>query len=313
MNNSRRITEGALMTGVYLLLLLVIIFLPIAGALLMLALPVPFIFYSYRHGGKAGALMLVATLIFTVVFATVFSLPATLLAGVGGLFLGAALHKNRSAYETWAQGSIGFIIGLLGVYLSTQLFFGVNWTEEIRNSLNEGFTMTENLLGGLMSSEQSELQLEAVREQVNTLPDIIPSVLVISGIIIAFISQWISFKVINRVEKKKLRFPPFREFKLPTSLLWYYLIAMVLMLIVGEEGTLYLAAINIFTLTGLLIVLQGFSFIFYYADKKKWSKAIPILLIVFSFLLPQILLYLVRILGIIDLGFSLRERVQEKK
>ncbi|MCA0972300.1 YybS family protein [Halobacillus litoralis] len=314
MNDTKRITEGALMTGVYLLLLLVIIFTPsIIGSILILALPVPFIFYSYRYSWKSGALMLVAALIFTLIFATVFSLPATLFAGLGGIFLGGALYQKRTAYETWAVGTVGFSIGFLSIYLSTQLFFGINWSDEIRNSLNSALNVTESMFGGLLTSENQE-QLDAFRESLSMLPDLIPSALVLVGIMTAFVAQWLSYKVINRIERNGLRFPPFRELKWPTSILWYYFIALILSYVVTDEnGVLYLAVVNIFVLTGFLLVLQGFSFIFYYAEQKKWSKAIPAVIVVVSLLLPQLLLYLVRILGIIDLGFSLRERIERKK
>ncbi|KHE71895.1 YybS family protein [Halobacillus sp. BBL2006] len=315
MNNTKRITEGALMTGIYLLLLLVIIFMPgIIGSVLLFTLPVPFVFYSYRHGWKSGILMFVASIIFTTLFATVVSLPITLLAGIGGLFLGGAMHRKRSPYETWAVGSVGFIIGIVGIFLITQLFFGINWMDQIRDSLNQAFTMTENMLGGMLTGEDSEQQMQMIREQINRLPDIIPSVLAVTGISFAFVSQWLTYKLINRIENKKFRFSSFLNFRLPTSVLWYYFIAMIVNYATMEgNGIFYLAAINVFTLTGILIALQGFSFIFFYAQKKKWSKAIPITAVVLSLLLPQILLYLVRILGIIDIGFPLRKRVQEKK
>ncbi|TGB01241.1 YybS family protein [Halobacillus salinus] len=314
MNDTKRITEGALMTGVYLLLLLVIIFTPsIVGSVIIFALPVPFIFYSYRYNWKPGLIMLVASLIFTVLFATALSLPATLFAGVGGLFLGSALHQKRTAYETWAVGSVGFSIGFLLLYLSTQLLFSMNWSEEIQDGLNRSLDMTESMFGSLLSSENQE-QLDVFRESINMLPDLIPSGLVTVGIMVAFIAQWLSYKVINRLERKQFRFPAFQDLKWPTSILWYYFIALIMNYFVSAgDGVLYLAVINLFVLTGFLLVLQGFSFVFFYANKKKWPKVIPILIVVFSLLLPQLLLYLVRILGIIDLGFSLRERIEDKK
>ncbi|UOQ95492.1 YybS family protein [Halobacillus shinanisalinarum] len=315
MKDTRRITEGALMTGVYLLELLLILFLPgIIGSLLLFTLPIPFIFYTYRHGWKAGGLMLIAVVIFALLFATVFSLPVTLLTGIGGIFAGSAMYHKRSSYETWAVGSIGFIIGIVAVYLLSQLFFGVNWTEQIRASLNETFSITEEMLATFGGGEQIEEQLEGLREQFKTLPDLIPSLIAILGIIYAFLSQWLSYKLINRVEGKKFHFPAFRNFTLPTSVLWYYFFALILnYAFAAGDGVGYLAAVNVFTLTGTLLILQGFAFIAFYTHVKNKSKALPILAIVGCALLPTILLYLVRILGIIDIGFSLRERLQTKK
>ncbi|MCP3032172.1 YybS family protein [Halobacillus sp. A1] len=315
MNDTRKITEGALMTGAYLLLLLIILFTPgFIGSFFLFVLPIPFIFYSYRHGWKSGILVFTGSLIFTLLFATVFSLPITLLAGIGGLFVGGAMHKKRDPYETWAQGSIGFIIGIVSVYLITQLFMGLNWAEEIRNASQEAFSMTEGLLGSFGGGETSEEQLASLEEQVQALPDYIPSILAMMGIAFAFISQWLSYKIINRVEGKKFYFTPFRNFNLPTSVLWYYFFAMIFTFVFAESDNIwYLAAINVYTLTGTFLVLQGFAFIFYYTHVKEKSKALPILAIAGSLLLPTILMYLVRILGIIDLGFSLRKRLETKK
>ncbi|WP_082232013.1 YybS family protein [Halobacillus massiliensis] len=314
MNDTRKITEGALMTGAYLLLLLIILFTPIVGSFLIFVLPIPFIFYSYRHGFKVGMLMMVAAIVFTLVFATVFSLPATLMAGIGGLFVGEAMHKKRSAYETWASGSLGFIIGLVSVFLITQLLFGMNWMDEIQTALDESFSMAENMMGAFGSSEEVQQQLTGMEEQIRALPDYLPSILAIMGILIAFISQWVSYKVINRVEGKKFYFPSFRHYNLPVSVLWYYFFALIFSYVFAESNNIwYLAAINVYTLTGVFLVLQGFAFLFYYVHIKGQSKALPIVVIAGSLLFPTIVMYLIRILGIIDIGFSLRQRLEPKK
>ncbi|UOQ44782.1 YybS family protein [Halobacillus salinarum] len=315
MKDTRRITEGALMTGIYLLLLLVIIFIPgIIGAILMFVLPVPFIYYSYRHGFKAGILVFIVSTLVSIIFGLAFSLPTTLLAGVGGLFVGGSMHKKRSSYETLAMGSVGFIIGFVAVYFISQTFFGVNWADQINEMIEQSISMSEKMLSDIGGSGDAEERLEQFREQLSTLPDLIPSMFAIAGILFAFISQWASYKLINRVEKKDLHFPAFRDFKLPTSLLWYYFFSFMLQYFIEQDqGVLYLAAINVNAITGLLILLQGFSFIFFYAHKKKLSKAIPILSIVITLFIPTILMYFVRILGIIDIGFSLRNRVKEKE
>ncbi len=257
--------------------------------------------------------MLVAATMFTFFFASVF-IVFTLLAGFGGLFLGGALYHKRSSYEALAIGSVGFIIGLVTTFLITQLLLGVDLMEEFNNSMNQAFSTFERLFSGILEGESMEAEMADFRELIDFIPDIIPSILAIAGVLMAFVSQWITYKLINRIENKQLKFVKFKNFKLPTSVLWYYFVALILNYVtMDSDGLLYLAAINVFILTGALLVIQGFSFVFFYASMKKWSKAIPILIVVFSLLLPQILMYLVRILGIIDIGFPLRERIEEKK
>lgn len=314
MNDTRRLTEGALMTGIYLLLLLVIIFTPgFVGSILLFILPVPFAFYSYRHGWKAGALMFVAAFLFTLLFAALFVL-FTLLAGFCGVFLGAAMHHKRSTYESLAIGAVGSVIGLVASFVVIQLFLGINLMDELMNTMNQAFSILERLLSGFVDTEDMEEDMADFRELIDFIPDIVPSILAITGTLMAGVSQWLTFKLINRIENDSIKFADFKNFKLPISILWYYFFAMILNYVTMDgEGLLYLAAINVFIVTGTLLVVQGFSFVFFYASKKKWSKAIPILFIVFSILIPQPLMYLTRILGIIDLGFPLRDRVEEKK
>ncbi|WP_028784456.1 YybS family protein [Thalassobacillus devorans] len=315
MMGSKQITDGALMTGVYLIMLLINVFVPFIGILVFFALPVPFIIYSYRHGFKPGAFMLLTAVLLSLLAATIYSLPITLLAGVGGLFTGLSLHKKRSPYETLATGTVGFLLGLVSVFLVTQMLFGVNWIDEINTMLDESFAMTEGMMDNVIGeNEATEEQMQALQEQVNQFPDIIPSLFAIMALVLAFISQLLSYKILNRMEQKQLKFAKFRDFKLPTSILWYYFFGMIFTWINSDtESMLYLAAINIFIVTGLLIALQGFAFIFYYTHVKKLSKAIPVFTIILTMLLPTVLLYLVRILGIIDLGFSMRNRLKKDK
>ena len=42
---------------------------------------------------------------------------------------------------------------------------------------------------------------------------------------------------------------------------------------------------------------------------KKWAKVIPIIVVILTFFIP-VVLSIVRMLGIIDLGFNLRQRLE---
>src|SRR5699024_1674757 len=154
--------------------------------------------------------------------------------------------------------------------------------------------------------DQVEEELELVEEQLLLIKDLIPVGMVIISIILAFISQWISYKVMNRLENKQYSFPPFRKLQIPVAIIWIYFVALVFTFFDLEaNSTVYLVANNVLALAGIFMLIQGFSFMFFYAHYKKWSKAIPIIGIVITLLLPLFLLYFVRILGIIDIGFGL--------
>ncbi|MEI3604429.1 YybS family protein [Pseudogracilibacillus sp. SE30717A] len=314
MNQSKKITDGALLTAVYIVLLLIVIFVPFIMTFGIFVLPVPFVIYAARHGWKPTILMLLTTTLLTMVFATVVSLPVTLLAGIGGIFIGTAINKKLGAYEVWARGSVGFIVGMVFVLIIVQYVVNINIYEEMDIMIQDSISMTRSIMDQIGLDANSEKQLKLIEEQMYTFKDLLPSSIAIASIFLAFVSQWISNKVINRIENKKLQFPPFKQFNLPTAVIWIYFFALILSFIdLGTDSGLYLVVLNVFALTTILITIQGLSFVFFYADFKKMHKSIPIIIVVFTLLIPQLFMFLIRIIGIMDLGFSLKARLASNK
>jgi uncharacterized protein YybS (DUF2232 family) len=120
----------------------------------------------------------------------------------------------------------------------------------------------------------------------------------------------VSVPVLKRLKLSVGTWPPFRQIMLPKQLLWYYLLVLVATFFPLEKGTFaYIAVINLYYLLQLLFMIQGFSFLYHVADRKNIAKGIVVIGTLFCFFFP-FLLYLIAILGIIDLGFELRKRVQ---
>ncbi|MBY7145139.1 YybS family protein [Virgibacillus sp. NKC19-3] len=312
MNQSKRLTDGALLTAIFMVLLLVAVFVPVLSIFAMFVLPVPFVIYASRYNWKPTLVMMVVAALLTTLFAVTFTLPIAILMGFGGLMIGSAIYQNVSAYETWARGTFGFIVGLLFVFVYTQVLLDINWIEEFEATLGESMQMSAELLEQFgVEGQQLEEASSLLEEQVGLLTDLFPVGLAIAGVVLAFISQWLSFKVINRIERKQLQFPPFRKLQFPVSVIWIYLVALVFSLMeLDPDNILYLGTQNLLVITGLVMSLQGISFIFFYAHHKNISKAVPILSVVLIIIFAP-LLYLVRILGIIDIGFRLRDRMTD--
>lgn len=314
MNRSKILTDGALLTAIYIVLLLISVFVPLVEIIAIFLLPIPFIMFAYRYDWKPSLIMFGACILLTSIFATIFSIPVTVLMGLGGIMIGSGMYKKLSPYETWLRGTLGFIIGILFTFLISQLMFDMNFINEFNDMIDESMQMSKDLAEQVGLGGQTEEQLEMMEQQVNMLKDLIPVGVALIAIILAFISQWLGYKVINRLEKKKFSFPPFRDLRLPVSLIWIYFFALILTLFGFDPSSVLNHAINnVLVLAGLLMTIQGYSFIFFYAHQKNKSKAIPIICVVVTLLLSSFLLYLVRVLGIIDIGFRLRDRMTKGK
>lgn len=314
MNQSKKITDGALMVGLFVIIMFITLLVPIISILGLLFMPVPFVIYASKYNFKPSLLVLAATMALSMLFATIFTFPLVVLMGFGGIMIGTSIHKKVSAYETWARGAFGFAIGLLLIFVISQTVFQVQWVDELDGMITESMEMSTNLFKEFGMKEQAEEAQTMIHDQVDLLKNLLPVAIAIIAIIQAFISQWISYKVINRLERRKLHFPSFRNLQFPVALVWIYFFALILSLLNSDpSSTFYIAAQNVLLLTGLLIAIQGLSFIFFFAHHKKMSKAIPILSVILTIIFPMLLLYLVRILGIIDLGFKLRDHLNKKK
>ncbi|MBR7554497.1 YybS family protein [Allobacillus sp. GCM10007491] len=312
MNQSNIVKDGAINGLVFLLLMLITIFFPIINFITVFLLPVPFVLMTRKYGWKAGAILFVIVGIISAFLLTYISVPLVLLVAIGGIAIGASIRAESSPYETWAAGAAGFAVGFGLLFLVTQFVFQVNWMDAINQGIEDSFSTSEEFIQTMQINFDEET-LELAREQAKSLVSLIPTFMMIISIVMALLAQWVSYRWINRKEDTSYRFPKFRYLTFPTSLIWYYLVAIVLTWMnTDPSDTLYLAGVNLYAMIGLLLVVQGISFIVFYVHHKKWPKFIPFAIVAGLVLFPFLLLYPLRILGIIDLGFQLRSRLSNQ-
>ncbi|UOQ83781.1 YybS family protein [Gracilibacillus salinarum] len=292
----------------FLLLLLITILIPPIQIFTVFCLPIPIILLMKAYGLKRTSVVMAILLVTSMFVAPVLSFPLTALALISGGMIGWSINHGQHPYETWAKGTAGFVLGLVLIYAYIELILQVSIMSSFENTMDQSLQMTEELFQGLGAGEQN---FDLIREQMTNMLQLLPVFLVAVSMALAIITQWISYKVINKVYKQPLSFPPFRLFRLPKIILWIYFLTLIVSLFVaGDYSTLPSVAVwNVYHLAGLIIALQGLSFIFYYTHAKKQSKALPIISILVLVFFPSIGLYLLRILGIIDLGFDLRNRM----
>jgi uncharacterized protein YybS (DUF2232 family) len=297
------LTEGAILLALFTVLTLMTLYLPLIGAFLMVFLPLPFILYTVRHGIKAAVTLMAASIFITLIVGSLFALPLTLTYALSGIVMGYFYQKRQTA-GALIGGTIAFLISFVVMYAASVAFFQIDPIEEATGSMDETIDMAKSMMAAI-GQEANEAAINQLEEQMKYIGYLIPSLLVSVSFIFAILSHAVTIPVLKRLKIQLVPLKPFREWKLPTSIVWYYLIVSFLFFLNLDTGSfLYIAAVN------LLLVVQGFSFIFFYSHVKNYSKAIPVTAIILSLILP-ILMYLVRILGIIDLAFNLRGRVKK--
>ncbi|WNS75490.1 YybS family protein [Bacillus sp. DTU_2020_1000418_1_SI_GHA_SEK_038] len=313
MKNVHKLTEGAVLLAAYAVLILITMYIPVLGVISNLFLAVPFILFGAKNTRMFTFVFFVAAVLISLIVGTLLAVPLTLTYGLTGIVIGQLIKEKKNRTVSFMAASLVFLATVLIQYAVAVVFFKINFIKEsigvLRESIDGSRSMLETI--GQGSSEKVIEQFEA---SLNLLDTLTPSLFVLIALFGVLLIELVSFPIVKRFGVEVDRWRPFREIVLPKSILWYYLLTMLASFALNpEEGTYwYMALMNIGFLLQMLMVLQGLSLISYFCYKRGISKAVPIFAVVFTFIIP-IFLSIVRILGIIDLGFDLRKRLEKSK
>ncbi|MEK5272450.1 YybS family protein [Aeribacillus sp. FSL K6-8394] len=308
MKRTNVLTEGAIFVAIYTVFLLITLYVPILSVISIFFLSTPFIIFGIRHGIKQSFVLLLASIVMTFLVGSIVSLPIGLMFSVTGIIMAYFYRQKRQLFAL-IGGTISLLINFVLDYALSIVFLGVDLFSDVIQQTKSSVRETLAAFPS-MDEEMKKTMMEQMNEQFDLLMNLLPSMFVIVSFMLAVIIHILNIGIIKRLKLNVGTITPFRDWKFPKSIIWYYLIAILLMLInLPKESFLNNALYNIVFVLQTVLLIQGFSFIFYFCHVKKLSKAVPVLIVIGTFILP-ILLYPVRILGIIDLGFNLREKIR---
>ncbi|MFE8704093.1 YybS family protein [Cytobacillus sp. FJAT-54145] len=313
MKNVHKLTEGALFLAIFAVLLLITLYLPVLGIVVNLFLALPFILFAAKNDRKSSLVFLVASILISLIVGTFLAIPLALAYGLTGIVMGDFIREKKSRVAVFISGSLVFLVSLVIQYAVAVALFEMDFIKESILVFKESVSMSVEMLNNL-GQTPNETLVEQLEASVEMMESLIPSLFVMASFLIVFLIQLVSFPIIKRFGVDIAGWKPFRELQLPKSLLWYYLITLVASLMInpGEGSFFFLAIVNLSFVLQFFMIAQGLAFVYYISYIKSFPKAIPIIITVLMFFIP-IVLYIVRILGIIDLGFDLRKRIGEKR
>ncbi|MBM4761711.1 YybS family protein [Bacillus sp. B15-48] len=311
--NTYKLTEGAILLAIFTVLLLLTLYIPGLGLVVNFFLALPFMMFAAKYDNKSVVIFTIAAVLLSLIFGTFLAIPFTLLYGLTGAIMGIFIRKEKSRLAVFVAGSLTFLVNTVIQYAASVVLFNINMIEEFIVTFRESIRTSMDMLQN-MGQSVDRTMIEQMEASITLMETLMPSMFVIASFFIVFIVQLVSFPVLRRFGIAIKTWPPFRDLLLPKSLLWYYLIALFASLFMQPDpgSYWYWALTNLLFVLQFFMMLQGFSFIAYFLHAKGVSRAIFILIIILAVFIPFVL-YIVRILGIIDLGFDLRKRLFDKK
>ena len=241
---------------------------------------------------------------------TVLSIPKAIIFGATGIVMGYLIQINKSKFIIYIASSLTFLIfNVIGYIVSVKLF-NVNYLQNMVKLLQDSFHQSAKILKAL-GQEQADQALKKIESAITLMVTLFPAMLVIISFIMVWLFIIINFPIAKRFRVNVPKWEPFHKIQLPKSLLWYYLITMFLSLVIHLKTGSYIAAalMNLSVIFQVFMLIQGFSLVFYFGHLQKWSKGIYTLIIIFSFFFPPAM-FVILILGIIDLGMDIRSKLK---
>lgn len=215
-------------------------------------------------------------------------------------------RKQAGPFQTAAAGALAWIGVLLVLFA---LLFAMR--------LDLAAVMEETLLADPLMGPWMQAMFgsgEQAYRAIRLLVDAIPMAIVMFAVYQAVLAHWLSRKILTRFWRPVSRMRPMKDWRLPRSLIWYYLVILLLDLVIPfEAGSLpSVLLLNAMPLITYAMAVQGIGFLFFLADAKGWNRALPIAAIVAVILIAPVV-QLVAWLGVVDLAFPLRDRLKPNR
>ncbi|ANU09380.1 hypothetical protein A1A1_13012 [Planococcus antarcticus DSM 14505] len=302
---TRQLTNGAMMAAVFTVLLAISVYVPVLSIVSTLILALPVAWYSAKYPWKASALFAAVCLVLSFIIGGLLSLPLGLTFIPFGLAIGISIYYKKSKLFMFMGASIVLLVALMVQYVASIALFGMNVLEEFKATFEQFFEQTGSLMESMDAPESSMEDYNEFVVQFQFMFDtLLPVLMVLSVFILVWVLLLILLPILKRLGIAAPKFPPFRNMKLPKSVLWYYLIVLLVSLLSDfEQGTMaYMIFINATVLLQFLLFLQGISFYHFYIHQEGWPKWVTVLVTLLALPLQSF----TSIIGIVDLGFDIR-------
>ena len=228
MKNTRMLREGALMLAIFTVLLLLSLFIPMAMLVTQFFLILPFLLYSAKYPVKNAVILVIGSVLISLMLGIVLA-PFAILFGTTGTVMGYCIRTGKSKIITYMASSMAFLVNIVLIFAAASTFFKLNFIDELVETARTSIDQYSNILIKLGQSPDPKLT-EQMNEMISLMGTIAPTLLVGSAFITVILLMVVNFPIMKRLGYDVPRFQPFRSLKFPKSILWYYLIALVLSL-----------------------------------------------------------------------------------
>lgn len=309
----KSLTEGAMMTALFILFGLIAVYLPFLSFLAPLVLPLPITLVTLRNGVGIGILTSFCGGVILALLLT--PLPALLIViqyAVLGLFMGYCFRVHKKPAFTLIIATIIAACGVVASLLLASVVAGLP-IAEIGNEIQNTFVamlqymkdsgLTQNLPNGMTFDQYQQMMLE-------TLQRILPAMFLITGMILTVLNYLITASVLRRLGIDISRLPKFEEWRLKIPFVWLFSIGLVLFILGKQLDNTVLTQIGVNTLFVFfpLLFVCGLSLCFWVIKRWRVNSLMKILTVIIMIYLSTVIVYLLVLLALFDPLMDIRQK-----
>ncbi len=218
-------------------------------------------------------------------------------------------------YKVVLQGFVASSVGILILFIVATITGG---------SLGEQFAlMVDQMIPALVANEGisgnpifKDMTPAEIKTQLSLIYTLMINSLPAYLLILASLTSYFEYTFIAKLMSGKIRdirrLPAFANFSWPKSGVWGWLIIFAGSVVLSNTLDIgKLVLLNVQILMEYYFFLQGASVAFFLADKKKWPKFVPPLVVII-FALSPISRGLIFMLGLIDLVINIKSRLDQR-
>jgi uncharacterized protein YybS (DUF2232 family) len=235
----------------------------------------------------------------TLVSISLFFLPPVIVTG--------NLYKKKAPAKTVVTAGVVTILAEALLSLLIGYAFGLDPISKFQSFMTD-------YVGSLPDTLKGMMQIDG-EDYVRLLVQVIPLDLILFSYYYAIVNHAVARRFLNRMGEELPGMKPLREWRLPKTFVWLYVLAFMLDLVLpaGDQSMVSTLLMNLLPLLLLAFTLQALSFLFFISHEQRRTKALPIIAIVLLVLLFPLLIFLYSLLGVLDAAVPLRERFRKNR
>lgn len=306
----RGLTEGAILAALVALLALATRYVPVLGLAAALVCPLPLSALVIRHGLRTALLAaIVAAAIGAIIAGPLVGAGILLTFGPLGIILGIGVARGWSAGVIVLVSGVVSTAGLLASLGITLAVSGVNPYAVVVDSMRQSQQMAAQLYQGLgVPREQIEQASGLMRQAVDLMPRLIPLMVVLGGVMTAYLNFAVGRSVLGRFGYRLPQLPPMRGWRIPGPFLWVFVLGFLLSVWGRARSPLLeTVGLNLNVLMQMALTLQGFIVGWVLMERYRTPAWLRWVLIALALSNPLFGLAAF-LLGMADSAFLLRQR-----